>query len=69
VLVLGLTTGHKVGLVVVAAIFIGFALISSFVAPRFRPDYPGKAGLSVFIIASLGLFALMLSAVWVFGAE
>lgn len=68
-LLLGITTGHKVGLLVVAGVFISFALVSSFVAPRRRPDFPGRAGLSVFIIASFVLFAAMLIAVEVFGAE
>jgi uncharacterized cupredoxin-like copper-binding protein len=64
-----LSTGHKIGLAVVAAVFIGFALASSFVAPRRRPDFPGKNGLSVFVIVSVFLFASMISAVVVFGRE
>ena len=68
-LLAGLSTGHKIGLAVVALVFIGFALTSSFVAPRRRPDFPGKNGLSVFVIASIFLFASMLSAVIVFGSE
>jgi Copper binding proteins, plastocyanin/azurin family len=68
VLVLGLTTGHKVGLLVMAAIFIAFALGSSFLAPRRWPGYPGKA-LSVFVVASFVLFACMIGAVEVFGGE
>jgi hypothetical protein len=69
VLLAGLPTGHKVGLLVVAGVFIAFALTSSFLAPRRRPDFPGRAGLSVFVIVSLGLFAAMLIAVEIFGAE
>jgi plastocyanin len=69
VLLAGLSTGHKIGLAVVAAVFISFALISSFVAPRRRPDFPGKNGLSVFIIACVVLFAAMLAAVEAFGGE
>jgi len=69
VLLAGLTTGHKIGLGVVALVFIAFALTSSFVAPRRRPDFPGKHGLSVFVIACLVLFAAMIAAVKVFGAE
>ena len=68
-LVAGLSTGHVVGLAVVAAIFIAFALISSFVMPRRHPDFPGRAGLSVFVIASFVLFGAMLTAVEVFGRE
>jgi plastocyanin len=69
VLLAGLTTGHKIGLGVVALVFIAFALTSSFVAPRRRPDFPGKNGLSVFILVSFALFAAMVSAVVVFGRE
>lgn len=67
-LVLGLTTGHKVGLLVMAGVFIVFSLVSSFWAPRLNPNYPGR-GLSVFVVVSLALFALMIAAVEIFGAE
>jgi plastocyanin len=69
VLLAGLSTGNKIGLAIAGAIFIGFALTSSFVIPRRRPDYPGKNGMSVFIIVSLVLFAGMLTAVSVFDVE
>jgi uncharacterized cupredoxin-like copper-binding protein len=69
VLLAGLSTDHKVGLGVVGIVFIAFALTSSFLAPKRRPDFPGKNGLSVFVIASFVLFAAMLAAVVVFGAE
>lgn len=68
-LLAGLSTGHKIGLAVVALVFIAFALTSSFVAPRRRPDFPGKNGLSVFVIACFFLFAAMISAVAIFGVE
>ncbi len=63
-----LSSGHKVGLLVAAAIFIAFALASSFLLPRYRPDYPG-ARLGLFVLASLVLFVGMLTAVEVFGKE
>jgi uncharacterized cupredoxin-like copper-binding protein len=69
VLLAGLSTGHKIGLAVVALVFIGFALTSSFIAPRRRPDFPGKNGLSVFVIACVFMFAAMLSAVAIFDVE
>jgi uncharacterized cupredoxin-like copper-binding protein len=69
VLLAGLSTGHKVGLGVVAIVFIAFALASSFLAPRRRADFPGKNGLSVFVIACFVLFAAMISAVEIFGVE
>ena len=68
-LLAALSTGHKVGLGVVAGAFILFALTSSFVLPRKRPDFPGKDGLSVFIVLSFAFFFAMLTAVIVFGRE
>jgi plastocyanin len=64
-----MATGNKVGLAVVALVFVSFALISSFVAPRKWPDFPGRNGLSVFVIVSFVLFGAMLTAVEVFGVE
>ena len=68
-LVAGLSTGHMIGLAVIGGLFIAFALSSSFVAPRRWPDFPGKNGLSVFVLACFVLFAAMLTAVDVFGVE
>jgi len=67
-LLAGLSTGHKVGLLVVALVFIGFALVSSFVMPRRNPDFPGR-GASVYYLATIVLFACMIGAVEIFGAE
>jgi plastocyanin len=69
VLLAALSTGNKIGLAVVGGTFILFALTSSFVLPRRRPDFPGKNGLSVFVLASFVLFFAMLTAVIVFGVE
>jgi hypothetical protein len=69
VLVAALSTGHKIGLLTMALIFIAFALLSSFVFPRRDPDYPGERGLSLFVVVSIVLFVLMIAAVEVFGAE
>jgi len=68
-LLAGLSTGHKVGLAVVAIVFIAFALTVSFLAPRRWSDFPGRNGMSVFVIASFVLFIGMVSAVIVFGKE
>jgi formate/nitrite transporter FocA (FNT family) len=68
-LLAGLSTGHVIGLSVVAAVFISFALISSFVIPRRHPDFPGKNGIGVFAIVCVVLFAAQLISVIVFGAE
>jgi uncharacterized cupredoxin-like copper-binding protein len=65
---LALSTGHEVGLGVTALAFIVFALASSFLFPRFRPDYPGN-GLLAFLVVALVFFFGMLTAVEVFGAE
>jgi mono/diheme cytochrome c family protein len=63
-----LSTGHKTGLIAVAAVFIVFALVSSFVLPRRDPDFPGKR-MGAFIAATVLLFAAMLAAVVIFGSE
>ena len=63
-----LSTGHEIGLGVTALVFILFALASSFLFPRFRPDYPGR-GLLAFIVVAFVFFFGMLTAVEVFGAE
>jgi len=65
---LALSTGHEVGLAVTAAVFIAFALASSFLFPRFRPNYPG-GGLPAFIVICFVFFFGMLAAVENFGGE
>jgi hypothetical protein len=62
-----LPVGHEIGLIVVAVVFIAFALASSFLVPRYKPDFPGPAGLSVFALVSLVMFGLMVAAVNFFG--
>jgi uncharacterized cupredoxin-like copper-binding protein len=69
VLLAALSTGNKIGLAVVGGTFILFALTASFLAPRRRPDFPGRNGLSVFVLASFVLFAAMVTSVIVFGVE
>ena len=68
-MVLGLATSNKVWLALFAGVFIVFALLSSFVFPRWRPDFPGEQGRKWFIIATLALFVAMLFAVNVFAKE
>ena len=65
---LALSTSHKIGLGLVALVFIGFALASSFLLPRYRPDYPGSA-LRWFVVGALALFVGMMLAVEFFGRE
>lgn len=65
----GMSTGNRIGLAVVAAVFIAFALSVSFLAPERWPDFPGRNALGVFVIACFVLFGGMLAAVFVFGKE
>jgi uncharacterized cupredoxin-like copper-binding protein len=67
--VAALSTEHQVGLLVVAGLFIAFALLSSFVFPRYWPQYPGARGLGAFIVASITLFVAMMLAVELFAIE
>jgi uncharacterized cupredoxin-like copper-binding protein len=69
VLIAALSTSHKVGLGLVGLTFVAFALISSFLLPALRPDYPGKRGLPVFLTLSVTLFVGMMFAVFFFGRE
>jgi mono/diheme cytochrome c family protein len=66
---LALSTGQEVGLALVAAVFIGFALLSSFLLPRRNPDFPTEQGLRRFVIVSIALFVAMMAAVLVFARE
>jgi hypothetical protein len=62
-----LPLGHEVALIVVAGLFIAFALTASFLAPRWKPDFPGPDGLSVFVIGSILMFVLMVLTINFFG--
>jgi len=68
VLLLGLSTGHKVGLALAAAGFAGFSLIVSMLVPRWRPQFPGR-GLPLFLVVCVLLLFGMLTAVFVLGKE
>jgi uncharacterized cupredoxin-like copper-binding protein len=68
VLLLALSTGHKVGLALAAAGFAGFSLIVSMLVPRWRPQFPGR-GLPLFLAVCVLLFFGMLVAVDVLGKE
>ena len=67
-LLLGLSTGHKVGLALAVAGFAGFSLIVSMLVPRWRPQFPGR-GLPLFLAVCVLLFFGMLAAVLVLGKE
>jgi uncharacterized cupredoxin-like copper-binding protein len=64
-----LSTGHKVGLALVGGAFIVFALISAFLLPSLRPEYPGRRGLPAFLTLTVALFVGMMFAVFFFGRE
>lgn len=67
-LLLGLSTGHKIGLGLAVLGFAGFSLIVSMLVPRWYPQFPGR-GLRVFLVTCLLLFVGMMAAVIVFGRE
>jgi hypothetical protein len=68
-LLAGLATQNKIGLLVVAGIFVGFALVCSFVISRRNPDFPGEKGIGVFAIVCVVLFAAQLTSILVFDKE
>ena len=66
---LALATVDKIGLGVVAGVFIVFALASSLLVPRYSETFPGRNGVRLFVLATLVLFVAMMGAVNVFGDE
>jgi mono/diheme cytochrome c family protein len=63
-----LATSHKVGIAAVAAVFIVFALVCSFVLPRWRPDFPGRR-VGLFVVITVLLTAAMLGSVIALAGE
>jgi mono/diheme cytochrome c family protein len=68
VLLLALSTGHKLGLGLAGAAFAAFALVVSMVVPRRWPQFPGRR-LWPFVGLCFLLFIGMLAAVEIFGAS
>jgi plastocyanin len=68
VLLFALSSGHKLGIGLMVAVFVGLSLLASMVVPRWRPQFPGR-GLPLFLVFAVALFVAMLSAVIVFGRE
>ncbi|MBD0330302.1 MAG: cytochrome c [Thermoleophilia bacterium] len=60
-MLLALTAGQKLGIGLVAAAFIAFALVASFLLPRRDPNFPGRR-MPLFVIASVLFFAGMMTA-------
>ena len=67
-MLVGITTNGKIGLGVMALVFIGFALLASFVLPRRNPDFPGDR-LRGFIWVTVLLFVAMMLAVFYLARE
>jgi cytochrome c6 len=57
-------TGYETALVVVAASFIGFALVVALVVPRSRPSFPGNR-LGIFLVICGIFFVTQITAVLV----
>jgi mono/diheme cytochrome c family protein len=56
---IAITSGGKVGLALMGGLFVTFALVSSMVIPRYRPDFPGshlKLFLAVCGVITVGMF-------------
>jgi mono/diheme cytochrome c family protein len=67
-IVFALATSHEIAIAVMGAIFISFALISSFVLPRRNPNFPNRH-VGLYVVGTLVLFAAMLTTILVFGVE
>jgi mono/diheme cytochrome c family protein len=63
--VLGALAGsHKVGIAVVAGVFIAFALSSSFLLPRLRPQFPGRRVgwfVAITVLITAGMLATVIA--------
>jgi cytochrome c6 len=64
-----LTGGQKLGLALVAAVFIAFALASALLIPRRWADFPGAQGLKFFVAFTVVLVVAMLAAVALLARE
>jgi mono/diheme cytochrome c family protein len=66
---LALTAGDKLGYGLVAGAFILFALATSMLIPRFRPDFPGGNGVRLYALVAGVFFVGTLSAMFVWTKE
>jgi mono/diheme cytochrome c family protein len=64
-----LTGDQKLGLVLVAGVFIAFALLSAMLVPRRWPEFPGSRGLKFFVALTAVLVVAMLTAIAVLAQE
>jgi mono/diheme cytochrome c family protein len=67
-MVFALSTTHEIGLACTGGAFIVFALVSSFVLPRWNSNFPGS-GRNWYLLLTVAFFVAMISAVIVFGRE
>lgn len=67
-MLIAITSNGKLGLGLVALLFIVFAILTAIVIPRSRPDFPGDR-LPQFMLGALVLFVAMIAAVVVFAKE
>ena len=68
-MLLGLSTGHAIGLGLIAAAFVVFSLLCALVIPKRWPQFPGERGLGWFIVVTVVLCIGTLAAVEVFAKE
>ena len=67
-MLLAITNEGKLGLGILAGLFIVFALLSAFYLPRRNPDFPGDR-VGLFTLVTVVLFAATMVGVFVFAAE
>lgn len=65
----GLSGAQKAGILVVAGIFILFAVVSAMVVPERWPQFPGRSGLGPFVVACAALFVGMMLAFFFLAKE
>ncbi len=68
-MLLGLTSGQKLGLLLAAGTFIVFALASSFLFPRRNPNFPGERGVGVYSAIVAAFFVGMMAAMFLLARE
>jgi len=61
-IVAGLSTGQKTGIAVAGGLFIAFSLLSSFLAPRYNPNFPGRQ-LRWYIVVCIAAFIGMMATI------
>jgi mono/diheme cytochrome c family protein len=65
---IAITTEGKLGLGILAGLFIAFAILCAFYFPRRNPDFPGNR-LGLFVLVTIVFFVGTMVGVFVFAAE